>query len=369
MLAMFKRYALALALTAVAILLTALLSTMLARSIFLLYFIAVGAIAWRAGLVPALASTAVFIATALLLRFPRLLAPTNTRDVIRVLAWGTIAALFSWLMSYKRRSDARRRANEELYHAIMARESDGIIITDSDGMVLEANAGALAMLGYAERELIGKRLADLIPTEDGTAAGLFSVGLATQSRRLRRNDGAYIPVEGTGSRISATRFLSIFRDMSERERISEALTSSERKLRLIAEHTVDVIYAFDMERRPIYVNSAFEHSTGYRIDELHAGSLPSILHPDDRERWSLLCDRVFAGHGFQNEEVRIITRDGQVRWLLCSWGPIHDEEGRQIGVQGRDHDITARRQTEHALRQSEERLRLAQRAADAGVWE
>jgi two-component system cell cycle sensor histidine kinase/response regulator CckA len=67
---------------------------------------------------------------------------------------------------------------------------------------------------------------------------------------------------------------------------------------------------------------------------------------------------LFQGKSFREEEYRLVTRDGRVKWVVASWIPILDDEGTQVGVQGREFDITQRKLAETALRHSEERLRI-----------
>jgi PAS domain S-box-containing protein len=64
-------------------------------------------------------------------------------------------------------------------------------------------------------------------------------------------------------------------------------------------------------------------------------------------------------HGFasRDEEYRLITKDGRIRWAIANGGPIFDQSGRQTGVQCSHRDITARKLAEKALRESELRFR------------
>lgn len=146
----------------------------------------------------------------------------------------------------------------------------------------------------------------------------------------------------------------------ERKLAEETLNEVERKLRLIVQNTTDVaIFAYDMNRRLIYVNPAVEKLTGYSVKELYEQNFIDWWHLDDKERIMKLWDGLFEGEGLFGEEFRLITKTGEMKWTLNSWGPLCDEEGFQIGVQGRISDITERKQAEEILRQNYETLHKA----------
>src|SRR5439155_14483278 len=48
-------------------------------------------------------------------------------------------------------------------------------------------------------------------------------------------------------------------------------------------------------------------------------------------------------------EFRLITKSGQMKWCSSTWGPLFDETGRQIGVQGRERDVSQRKQLESEI--------------------
>src|SRR5262249_34911873 len=80
-------------------------------------------------------------------------------------------------------------------------------------------------------------------------------------------------------------------------------------------------------------------------------------HPDDQARMLEFWDVLFQGKGFRDEEYRLITKDGRMKWVSASWAPVVADSGRQVGVQGREIDWTARKLAESASRHSEEKLR------------
>jgi PAS domain S-box-containing protein len=137
----------------------------------------------------------------------------------------------------------------------------------------------------------------------------------------------------------------------QRIKMADSLRESERKLRLIAENTSDAIFAFDMDRRPLYVNRALEELTGYTFDEIRDRRFISWVHPEDQERVLKFRDELFAGKSYSHLEYRLVTKSGQLKWCSSSWGPLYDENDRQIGVQGRERDITLLRNAEAARRE------------------
>lgn len=148
--------------------------------------------------------------------------------------------------------------------------------------------------------------------------------------------------------------------------IAEALRRSERNLRLIAENTTDVIFAFDMEREPIYINPAVEQLTGYTFAEIKARKFVNWIHPQDQSRMLGLWEALFQGKGYSDVEFRLVTKPGQTKWCSSTWGPMVDETGQQIGVQGRERDITERKQLERQVLEvsADERRRVGHELHD-----
>jgi PAS domain S-box-containing protein len=135
-------------------------------------------------------------------------------------------------------------------------------------------------------------------------------------------------------------------ELAERKRAIEALRETQRDLRLIAENTSDVVFAYDMNRRLLYQNAAFERLTEYSLADLRAKDRIDYLHPDDKARMVALFESVFRGSSFADVEYRIVTRSGIVKWCASSCGPLLDEQGVQIGVRGVERDISERKRVE-----------------------
>ncbi|MBC8075990.1 MAG: PAS domain-containing protein, partial [Chloroflexales bacterium] len=149
------------------------------------------------------------------------------------------------------------------------------------------------------------------------------------------------------------RILGAAQDITEQRRAEDAVRALERNLRLIAENTTDVVLAYDMARRLLYVNSAFEQLSEYSVAELYERQSIDYLHPEDRARMQANFDSCFAGRSCVNAEYRIVTRSGKLKWCSMSCGPLLDEQGQQVGVQGRESDITERKLAEQAMQHAQ----------------
>lgn len=138
----------------------------------------------------------------------------------------------------------------------------------------------------------------------------------------------------------------------ERNRMERALRESERMVRLITENMRDAVLTYDMAGTLRYVNPAFESLTGFVFDDVK-NQLPLSHHePADHARMRDLWPTLFQGKMYSDIEYRIRTKDGALKWCSGTWGPLVDEAGTQIGVQGREVDITEKKQAKELLEQS-----------------
>ncbi len=93
------------------------------------------------------------------------------------------------------------------------------------------------------------------------------------------------------------------------------------------------------------------------------------IHEDDRERVAANIAAAAAGGRRFDMEYRLRQPDGSIRWVTARGWAEHDTNGAPSRFPGVVIDITERKNAEQALRESEDRLRLAVTAADLGTWD
>ncbi len=149
---------------------------------------------------------------------------------------------------------------------------------------------------------------------------------------------------------------SLLTEIRERQRAEEALRESEERYRIISSMTSDYVYAMSCEERQKveWVGGAFERITGYKAaDVVTVEDWLTIIHPADRDTVREAGERMLSGMPVETE-YRIRTREGQLRWLCDYVHPMRDEQtGLVVGAVGAVRDITERKESMKALKESE----------------
>ncbi|MCH7696507.1 MAG: PAS domain-containing protein, partial [Proteobacteria bacterium] len=153
--------------------------------------------------------------------------------------------------------------------------------------------------------------------------------------------------------------LVIAQDVTDFKQAGEKLRESEARFQQLAKVTDDVFVISDMESWDVlYASPAYERIWGRPVQDLIKDyrNWDEGIHPDDRlgmqEAWVQMLRQ---GDRYE-EEYRVLHPDGSMRWVRSRSYPIRDESGRIYRVAAFVTDITARKQQQQELRESEARF-------------
>jgi len=113
-------------------------------------------------------------------------------------------------------------------------------------------------------------------------------------------------------------------------------------------------------------NKSAERLFGYTAEEAIGQSIMLIIPADRRKEEESILDRIRHGQRVDHFETVRRRKDGTLIELSVTISPVRDSTGRVVGASKVGRDITERRQSERALRESEERLRKTEKLAAAG---
>lgn len=267
----------------------------------------------------------------------------------------------------------RRRAERELHLLNRALDNsfDATYLLDTDLRFLYVNEAATRALGYSREELLSLTLLDIDPNvtremvhglmEQTAVTGHFP---GVVESRHRRKSGETFPIEVGASTFSyedETLFLTAVRDITERKRMEEALRTSEREFRSLAENSPDIIMRYDLECRRTYVNPAYERDIEIPSD-VALSVIPdagqwraSNMSVDEYKAW---MRQVMATWEAQERIVEWIrVSDGAVSYFAVRMVAERDADGRTVGVLAIGRNITELKRAERELEESRTQLR------------
>ncbi len=285
---------------------------------------------------------------------------------------GDPRAQFTELVSMVKKSVQRRRMeldlvqNELKFETIFNSANDSIYILDPNGRIIEINDVGCSWLGFSREEMMQKNVIDL-DTEQyamqmpNRMKEVMEFGFALFETEWVTKSGKRIPIEISSRKIiyaGKPAILSVARDVSERKMSEEILFEKEITFRTVANFTYDWEYWSGPNGRLIYCSPSCKKISGYSSDDLtqDPSLLLAMIHPEDRPSYEKHLKKVGPIEPFELD-FRIVTREGEIRWISHACQPVFDDERRYLGRRVSNRDITERKRTEAALFESEIRFR------------
>jgi PAS domain S-box-containing protein len=285
-----------------------------------------------------------------------------------------VILVFRDVTERRRADEARRRLA-----AIVASSEDAIVGKDLDGVITDWNAAAERVYGYPAAEVVGKPFSVLVPAERSSEVQDSVVRLRRGDRLdhfetvRRRKDGrlidvsvSYSPIKDEEGRLVGTAVIT--RDITERKRAEKALREVEARFAAIVNHAPVCIFAKDRQGRYLLANRALADLLGRAPEDILGRTDDDFFPPAVSEQFRREDGAVLAT-GLPGTYEKTFPVGGAAVTALVVKFPLLDAEGNAYATCGIATDVTEQKQAERALRESEERLRLALEAGRMGVWD
>ncbi len=242
------------------------------------------------------------------------------------------------------------RDSEEKYRQLFEVESDAILLIDNtSGEILDANASAVALYGYSRAELQTMRNLDLSAQPDATRQAMDEKHTRIPIRYHRKKDGTIIPVEITASHLSwQSRHVHIaaIRDITERQRAQEKLRVSEAQWRALVADAPAIITTLDRAGIILSINRSISSKP---IEQIIGTSIYEYLSPTEQTRTREVIELIFRFGQPTHYESAMIGANRKTIWLSNHAAPL--KLGNQVNtVIFLSIDITERKQMEEQLR-------------------
>jgi len=278
-----------------------------------------------------------------------------------------------------KQGDDGLRKSEAQFSEIFENTEVGVYRTTPDGRIFMANPALVRMLGYSSFEELAQRNLEEEGYEpkysrsvfkerierDGRIVGLESawvrrdgstVFVIENSRAVRDEHGNTLYYEGTAENIT------------ERKKAEEELRESEEKYRRLFEGTGTDNIVISIDGVYLMMNEKGAERLGGKPEDFVGKSVYDTF-PRDAADVYVKRFRDVAESGETKTYEDLVELPGGNRWFLTNMWPVKDPDGSITSIQLISHDITERKKTDEALRQSEQRFRSLVEATSDWVWE
>ncbi|KRC00097.1 PAS domain S-box protein [Duganella sp. Root198D2] len=283
----------------------------------------------------------------------------------------------------RRLAELALRHSSQRLASVFNAVTNGLLVFDAAGNIVECNAAASRMLGraaargagqwdgvhedgrrfsapehpVAQALASGQPVRDVVmgvPVAAGASAGADTCWLSVNVEPLRDE-------HGPGSMLVAS-----LTDITYRKRSEDALRQGEQRLQEIIQMMPIGLFIKDQDSRMLLMNRACEQQFGYTFDELNNGDYNAFHAPEEAAAFRARDLEAFAGRALIDFEETIWNPVlGQSRQLRTFKKPVYDAHGAPAYLIGMAIDISDSKANERALRELNEHLeeRVAQRTA------
>ncbi len=282
-------------------------------------------------------------------------------------------------ISERKQMESALKESEERLRAVFSNMPLEMSVKNTAGKYLVVNRAFCQSAGLEEAELVGKTTHDVFPRKHADLLQEFEQHVL-KSNKSETREYEFTDPSGAGRIVRYTKFpfpygesgspcVATFAiDVTEQRRAETALKESEERFRNLIEGSIQGIL-IHRDSKPLFVNEAYAQIFGYDSPEeiLNLQSIESLIAPHERERRQHYVDARMSGDSVPSRyEIDAIRKDGSVITLENSVRVINWMGAPAI--QSTVVDVTERRRSMDALKESEEKFRNLIEGSIQGIF-
>jgi len=281
----------------------------------------------------------------------------------------------------RKRARYEAEAREENLRTTLASIGDAVISTDTEGTITRINPVAANLCGWSSDEAHGRALNEVFHIVNADTGDRVenpvdevleshkTVELANHTVLISRNGTRYqiadtaAPIQNDAGQTSGV--VLVFRDVTEKYRLTQMLADSERDMTRAQKMAQLGSWRIDLDSGAVFGSAQAREIYGVGQDELSLEYVQSLPLPEYRPKLDAALNALLQSGAPYDVEFQMHRRsDDTVRWIHS----IAEYDVEHHRIVGTLQDITERRQTEEALRESEVHFRTVANSGQALVW-
>jgi PAS domain S-box-containing protein len=262
-------------------------------------------------------------------------------------------------LTERKKAEEEIRKSKKTYQMLVEKLEEGVLLENANGEISFVNPKTAKLLGYTEKELMGKHWSFIVPKEffdlitSETSKRPEGVG-TTYEASLLAKDGSKIPVIITATPIFSRKgvfegILSVFTDITDRKMVERKLRESEERYRSYVMNARDIIFSISFDGIITSLNPIVESITGWLPEEWIGKSFLPLVHEDDLPLILEGFQNILNQNPFPAVEMRLLKKSGDYVSVEIKASP-QVVEGEVKGMLGIARNITKRKQAEKLLR-------------------
>ncbi|MEW8627902.1 MAG: PAS domain S-box protein [Candidatus Thiodiazotropha sp.] len=293
-------------------------------------------------------------------------------------ATGHVVNIIEYIKDISDRKNVEQKL--ERFRKLLDQSNDSIyIINAEDGALLDVNSAASSTLGYELTDLHQMRIWQIDGKIDSEKSWHKLIHQLEKSKtsvyesNFQHKSGDEIPMEVNAQLVeqdSVSYLIAIARDLTDIERIRKQLIKSEHEMRTILDNVDAYIYLKDTAGNYLFANRPVRNLWHAEMDEIIGNGDEKFFDESSASAIRINDQKVLQqGQTIRAVETNTVPQTGRTAIYQSTKLPLKREDGTTYALCGISLDITEQKRAEDALKESEQRFRMAGQAAYDLIYE